>query len=216
MHKLIAALFLVLFAQTASAEACPDKYRFVDFGLKDSQGVLRRGGTIFRAFDTKNRHLLLRDSVICHAVEENAKDGRALKIPVVSRIEIDLSIAALGFTRLQMLASDDLTAVAESNAIPHRDTLSSADVTKVQGASYLCASSANSGVISCQVQTPYAPTVPLVIYCDAARCQMPVLGFNAKVIIDAEWKRTAIDAHTLGSEIMEKLQELQDFLKPHT
>lgn len=139
MHKIIASLLFVLFAPSASPNSCPAKYRFVDFGLEDRQGILRKGGTIFRAFNAENTRLLKRDSVICHIVEENAIDGRALKMPVVSSIEIDLAVASIDFTYLQLRVSKNITpdANANANAALHHQTLSRVDTIKTQGDTYL-------------------------------------------------------------------------------
>ena len=54
MHRIIVALLLAVAAQQASAADCPPFYRFVDFGVEGPDGVLRRGGTIFRAFAVMN------------------------------------------------------------------------------------------------------------------------------------------------------------------
>ncbi len=215
LQHLFAALFIGLIASHASAESCPKKYRFVDFGDTDQNGTLRKGGTIFRAFDASNTHLLHRDSVICHAVPENGIDGRALKIPVVSRFAIDLDIAKLNLAEMQLAKSEDVIAAADQNAARHRATLAKAGTETVKSDSYLCAQTAASPRASCQVLSPYQTNAALVIYCNQAMCEMPVLVYDEQVIVSAKWLRGAAELTQVGGEISRKIYDIVRFLAPH-
>lgn len=213
MRSFVTALLFALLATQTSAQACPDKYRFVDFGAMDREGILRRGGTVFRAFDAQNTHLLKRKSVVCHAVEENAVDGRALKIPVVSKIEIDTEIAKLDILGLLIEATENAVADAEKSAARHQAVLTDANITK--GDTYLCASTSDTTNTSCQHVSPYLAKAPLVTYCDAQICEIPVLALNDGIFITASWTRVAQTQDALGQEISEKLGLLDTFLQPH-
>lgn len=52
----------------------------------------------------------------CLTVEELAKDGRALLIPVVSYVAVKLERVPEGLTRLQASAVEDVTAIALAQA----------------------------------------------------------------------------------------------------
>ena len=207
------ALLLALLATQAQADVCPDRYRFVDFGTTDREGILRRGGTVIRAFDTQNTHLLKRESVTCLEVEENAVDGRALKIPVVSTIEIDTSIAKLDLLSLRIGVIDDAVAAAEQNAAPHQAALAQASITKSN--SYVCALFADTTTTSCQHVSPYLANAPLVSYCNGQTCEMPALALNDGIYITTSWAQSAQSPDALGQEISAKLSLVQAFLKPH-
>lgn len=211
MYKILATFLLVLFANAAFAESCPPNYRFVDFGRQDSDGVLRRGGTIFRAFDGNGIGLLLRDRSICRSVEELSKDGRALPIPVVSSVAVNLDVAGLEFTELQLMAVDDAIAEAEANAARHRATLAQTDAVIQRGDNYLCAATAGNDAVSCQIVSPYMAIAPLVIYCHVAQCRMAVLARDEKMIIAATWSRAVRDP--AAPDIIGKVQVIYDFLE---
>lgn len=213
MQKILAIVLFVFSTNPAFAEACPPSYRFVDFGVQGSDGVLRRGGTIFRAFDANGTGLLLRDQSICRQVDELSKDGRALPIPVVASVNVDLAVAGLDLTALQLATQDDAFTFAEQNAGPHRDRLALPDATTVRGDTYLCASSAESGATSCQIVSPYAAIAPLVIYCDAGQCRMPVLARDEKFVVSATWPSAATGPEALAQEIIGKVQTIHAFLE---
>lgn len=213
MCKTLAAFLFVLFANAAFAEGCPPNYRFVDFGVEGSDGVLRRGGTIFRAFDGNGTALLLHDRSICRAVEELSKDGRALPIPVVSSVEVDLEVAGLDLAALQMIAVDDAVAEAEASAARHRATLALPDAVIQRGDSYLCAAAPETDAVSCQIISPYTAIAPLVVYCDARQCRMPVLARDENLAISAGWQQSTRDPAALAQDITGKVQNIYDFLE---
>ena len=164
--------------------------------------------------------LLVPSTVICHTVEENAVDGRGLKIPVVSRFDVDLAAAGLSFERLQIRAADNIADTAETNALRHRQTLAKTGTVVAQSDTFLCAQPANAKTVSCQFVAPYDPAPALVIYCAAQQCVMPVLGFNPQIMISAQWLRTPDtalgDPMEVGLEISKKLQDIQTFLNAQT
>jgi hypothetical protein len=213
MYKIAALLFLTALAGHASAQDCPNRYRFVDFGLQNRDGVMRRGGTIFRAFDGQGADLLIPERSICVKVADLATDGRALPIPVVSNIWIDLEKAPTGLTGLQLKAVEDVVAAAEANAELHLAKLNQPDITITRGQSFLCASEAGTPGLSCQLLSPYGGNAPLVVYCDAQSCTMPILGRDEQLIIGSSWHRVAVDPKAVGVEIAERVQGIHDFLE---
>lgn len=213
MYRILWAILLCLSAQGAFAETCPPSYRFVDFGREDSDGVLRRGGVIFRAFDENGTRLLLPERSICRAVEEVSKDGRALPIPVVASVGVDLAVAGLDLVDLQLVKYDDSIAEAEANAVLHRETLARPDTVTWRGDSALCVEATNTDRVSCQIVSPYVAIAPLVIYCEAGQCQMPVLARDEELAITATWDSDATSSEALAQEIMGKVQEIYDFLE---
>ena len=219
MNKVIASLLLVFlasegsFIRQANAEACPPKYRFVDFGRESSDGVIRRGGTIFRAFDAGGTLLLVPEGTTCRAVEEMSKDGRLLPIPVVTGIAIDLEVAGPDVSDLRLTALADVAAAAERNAALHRDRLTQTGTITTRGTSFLCAAVPENDTVSCQLVSPYEGNAALVVYCDAQRCQMPVLVRDPQLSISAIWRRGASDPEALGPEITEKIQRIHDFFE---
>lgn len=157
----------------AHAASCPDVHRFVDFGFTDNAGVLRRGGSIFRAFDVENRHLLIPEDTICLEVDELAKDGRLLPVPVVASIQVDLQIADLDMQELRLRSEKDVQAVAQSSVAAHQSTLKQEGSVSARGTNFLCVKPAEAATISCQFLSPYEVNAPLVIYCDATHCTCP-------------------------------------------
>jgi hypothetical protein len=199
------------------AASCPDVHRFVDFGFTDSDGILRRGGSIFRAFDVDNKHLLIPEDTICLEVDELAKDGRLLPVPVVASIQVDMTIATLDMQELRLRSVKDVQAVTQANLAPHQTTLAQDGSISARGSNHLCVTTPNSDTISCQFLSPYQTEAPLVIYCDADSCTMPALARDTQVIVSAIWSRgEATKLETLGLEISEKLQSLYGFLADHT
>ncbi len=213
MYKIITSLLVVLCASEASADSCPDRYRFVDFGLEDSDGIIRRGGTILRAFDLEGTHLLVPERTICLSVDEVARDGRGLPIPVVSSVDIDPKVTAIDLTELRLRAVKDVAAAAEANASLHHEKLAQSGTITTRGQNFLCASTNGTDDLSCQISTPYGGNVPLVIYCDAQLCEMPVMGRDEQLVGSAAWRREAADPGAAGIEISDKVQRIHDFLE---
>lgn len=213
MFKILAAILLCLSAQGAFAESCPPSYRFVDFGREDSDGVLRRGGVIFRAFDTDGTRLLLPERSICRAVAEVSKDGRALPIPVVARVGVDLSVARLDLIDLQLVRDDDAIAEAEANATVHRATLAMPQTVTWRGETALCAAGAVPDRMSCQIVSPYVAIAPLVIYCDDGQCRMPVLARDEHLVISASWRSDVTTSEAMAQDIIGKVQAIHAFLE---
>ena len=217
MYKLIAALLLSMAATQGNAASCPAFHRFVDFGFIDNEGVLRRGGSIFRAFDTNNTPLLIPEETVCLDVPELAKDGRQLPVPVVSSIRIDPEIANLDLIEFRMRRSTDVLGVAQENARAHQAAAAIPENERLQSSNYLCIGQTQAENVSCQVLSPYDANVPLVIYCNADLCRMPAFARNDHVIMSATWKRgEARDLDVTGNEISNKIKSLFDFLTDHT
>lgn len=219
MHRLAAALLVVICASQAQAQAleqeqsCPSFYRFVDFGLKGRDGVLRRGGTIFRAFRADGIHLLRPESSTCLEVEELARDGRAHPIPVVSSIGIDAQIAGLDLTELRLAASEDMVTLAAAKAASHRENLARTDAIIARGESFLCARSSEPETVSCQMLSPHPGNFPLVVYCGAGRCTTPVMARDEQLFVTASWRHRATDIEELADEISNKLKQIHTFFE---
>lgn len=213
MYKVLSLLLFIAFMQPASAKDCPASYRFVDFGVEGLDGTLRRGGTIFRAFNTDGARFLVLEHTICLTVDIVSRDGRALPIPVVSAISINPSIAALDLTALRLRAVDDAVAVANKNAENHRETLGETGVFLTRGQNYLCAGLPLSKTLSCEVLSPYVSRAALVIYCDAQQCEMPAFARDDQLIIHAVWRNDVSDPQALADEISNKVEGIYDFLE---
>jgi len=72
----------------------------------------------------------------------------------------------------------------------------------------LCASQSQNDDVSCQLVSPYGGSHALVVYCDTAMCQMPVLARDDQLVISAVWRRQAADAPALGPAIEAKIQSV--------
>ncbi|MGB3406744.1 MAG: hypothetical protein WBA67_04560, partial [Jannaschia sp.] len=175
--------------------------------------VVRRGGTIFRAFNLDGGDLVIPDRTVCLAVEEVARDGRALPIPVVTSIDVHPDAAALDLINLRLAVSDDGITTAEASARPHRETLTQVGTTEVQGENFLCAGRPGTDALSCQILPPYPSPAPLVIYCDAQRCEMPVLLRDDHLTVSAAWRRDATGPEAVGVEISARVRSIADFLE---
>lgn len=213
MHKTSLSFLFAVMGTVAGAQSCPERYRFVDFGMETLGGDIVRGGTVFRAFDQANTPLLNGEDTVCLPVRDLAKDGRSLQVPVVTEASVDTVIAGLEVSELAIKAVADVAAQAEDNARLHRRTLAQRDVIRTVGDTFICAGKADAQDVSCQIASPYQQSVPLVVYCDNAHCQMPVLGRDDQLIISAEWARNARNNEALGREITAKVDTLHVFLE---
>jgi hypothetical protein len=212
MRRILLSFLFAFTASHASAEACPDKYRFVDFGLEDSSGALLRGGTIFRAFLPDNTPLLIKERTVCEDVHDLGKDGRSLDIPVVSRISVNTALIDLEFLELDLTKVTDVTALATENASKHQKAQRTAELTR--GEVYVCATTRGDST-SCQLLSPFENNIPLVVYCDGTHCKMPVLAFDDKLMFSAVWPRHGTSPTDIGQDISQKLTQLRDFLSQH-
>jgi hypothetical protein len=213
MYKKALLVLFTGFATPSFAQSCPEFYRFVDFGLKESDGTVTRGGTIFRAFNAEGTPLLKPEVSICRPVENLAKDGRALFIPVVSKIGIDPIAAKLDVTQLTLTEVSDVVSAAEDNAKRHGETLAKVDTATTRGEDYICASTPATDELSCQMLSLYGGNAPLVAYCDEAQCNVPVWARDKQLAISVKWPRGAAGPASTGQEIRRKLQSIYDFLK---
>ena len=238
MYKAIISLLLYLCAGWASAATCPDFFRFVDFGQQGNDGVLYRGGSIFRAESFSGDRLLKSGTTECLPVEDTAKDGFGNPVPVVAGIHYQPEMTAINLMALHVLTVDNATSVAEENAESHRARLEQADAVVTRGSDFLCASVADTGnkqidntkpvndnqsfnvpgSISCQVVSPYAENIALVIYCDTTLCKMPVMAINEQIIVKASWMRVSdsVSDDSEGSGIADMAGKIHDFLSPLT
>lgn len=208
-------LLIVLFSgSVAIAEDCPPYYRFVDFGLEDRSGVLHRGGHLFRVEGFDGAPMLIRNRTKCRAVPQLAVDGHAHPIPVISQFEYDPALSLPDLRYLRLTANKDVRALAEENAERHRASLRQTEVSTLRSETFLCASFGED--LSCQLQSPYPGNVPLVVYCNAMLCKMPVLGFNAGIFISASWQRrpdAVTDPMATGVRAQKTIQDIQSFLE---
>ncbi len=195
------------------AQSCPDYYRFVEFGLEDRDGVIRRGGPVFRAVSLANRNQLLAERTVCRKVASLATDGHGHPIPVVTFAAYDPAKIDIGVTALALTFMNDLgmaEKMAEKIATPHVQAVAQAGPA-ARGEAYLCATGPADGRLSCQVVSPYAGRPAPVVYCTAKTCEMPFLQVDAWVSANAAWPRGDTDPDATGLESLEMVQRLHDF-----
>lgn len=217
MFRVLATVFAGLCAGPCLAQSCPEFFRFVDFGLQSRDGALHRGGAIFRAESFDGRPLLDRPATQCLAVRDVARDGRGNPIPVVSAVSYDPDQTGLELRELHVMRVEDATDVAVDSAQGHQSRLESVAVQKVQGAAFLCVFSSGDMQISCQLESPYGGTAPLVVYCGGARCDMPAMAINAHILVRAVWHMDGVqvdDPLGTGHAILERVRQIHGFLTP--
>jgi len=217
MNRAIICLAFILSASAATAQSCPEFFRFVDFGLLGRDGAIHRGGPIFRAEGFTGQRLLVKGRSECLEVQDISKDGHGNPIPVVKHITYDPAKTGIDLVELGISAVNDTGSVAEIRASEHRENLKRPDARITRGENYLCASHEEHGSLSCQVVSPYKGTATLVIYCDTVKCTMPVLAINQQLMARATWTGKALylkDQAAAGSEITEKATRIFDFLQP--
>ena len=120
MYRIILTLALVTMAAGASAQSCPDFYRFVDFGLRAADRQFLRGGPLYRAESLAGTPLLDESKTQCRAVSDIAFDGHANPIPVVARIQYAIEKIPFELDELQVSFAEDTSAAASRNAARHR------------------------------------------------------------------------------------------------
>jgi hypothetical protein len=218
VYILILASFLaILFNSQASAEKCPDFFRFVDFGLEAADGTVTRGGPTFRAESFDGQALLIRELSVCRGVRDLAVDGRGNPVPVVASVNYNPEGTGIDMKELRLMLVDDLASETERGAAAHRAKLERPGAFVTRGSNYLCASLKGSDKISCQLTSPFGGNFALVVYCDALECKMPVLAVKENVIAVSTWLRSKAspgDHKALASEIVEKIQKVHGFLAP--
>ena len=214
----IVSLICLMGSTTASnAQTCPDYYRFVDFGLEDKSGVTYRGGTLLRAEGFSAEALLLENLTKCLEVRDLAKDGHGNPIPVVKSINYIPEITGAELSTLRVSRVKDAKTIANKNAETHLANVENAENITTKGENFLCVSSKTADTISCQLVSPYAGNISLVVYCNAKTCDMSVLAINKELMVSATWNSSdAILKEPLGvgSQSVAKAQQIHDFLKP--
>jgi len=207
---------LVFYCGQASADACPDFFRFVDFGLDTPDGVTR-GGPTYRAESFDGQALAIAELTVCRDALNLAVDGRGNPIPVVASINYAPEKTGIDLKELRLTGVDDVALQAEGNADDHRARLDRKTAVKSRGPDYLCARLEEPNEISCQFVSPFGGNLALVIYCDPSACRMPVLALNEKVIATAVWQPSEAslrDQEAAPLEIGDKVQQIHDFLAP--
>ncbi len=218
MYKATILLLLSMWAGLASAGGCPDFFRFVDFGQRGSDGVLYRGGSLFRAEGFDGTMLVNLASADCLEVKDTATDGRGLTIPVVTSFLYEPAKTAIDLTELRVSAVDDASFAAENNAERHRERLKDTDAVVTRGTNFLCAIY-NDTDISCQVVSPYPGNIALVAYCDATQCALPVMAIDKHITVKAAWLRApGLEGNDklTGAAIVDMVTQIHDFLSPLT
>ena len=145
-----------------------------------------------------------------------AKDDRALDIPVVSQIEVDMAVAKLYLFHIRFNASDCTQINAIENVHVHQERIVLPKAIKAQVADFVCMRVKGSVEISRQLALPYTPNAPLVIYCYNEACNMQVLARSEMLNLSAAWVQERTDMETLGANISSKLETIVRFLAPHT
>lgn len=217
MPRLIALLVSALWANLAAAQSCPDFYRFVDFGLESSDGVIHRGGPVFRAETLEGEPLLVMPETNCIQVRDISADGHGNPMPVVTSFNYDPQKFGVSLVSLQISKVADAKAAAADSALPHQQDLAGGQMTATQGADFLCASPKAADRISCQVVSPYPGNAALVVYCDAAQCRMPALAVGERILVSAIWANEASSLNApedAGKRIITKVQKIHDQLEP--
>jgi len=218
VHKLILASVLTLLLNSqASAEKCPDFFRFVDFGIEAADGTFTRGGPIFRAEGFDGQALLIRDLTVCRIVRDLTPDGRGNPIPVVASVNYNPEKTGMNLKELRLMLLENPVSETERNAAEHRARLEDPNAHVTRGSNYLCVSLNGSKRTSCQVTSPFGSNLALVVHCDPVGCRMPVLWVKGRVSAAATWLPSAValaDHEALASEIVYKIQGVHDFLAP--
>lgn len=211
MRAAAATLFLALAGPALAA--CPDFYRFVDFGLVTGDGAVTRGGPVFRAEDFDGTPLLFTPGTICADVSDLARDGRGNPIPVVSKIAYDRRDADPALGWIEVTASGDAHAMARHFSGLHAERLGQADITQVTGDDYLCA--VNSIIsFSCQIVSPYPNDAPVVIYCEDGECLSFAIAMTDRLAISANWPMSVQSVAWQADDIVARINGIADFLAP--
>lgn len=219
MIRRLIAIVLLVFSGVAGAGACPDFYRFVDFGQTGKDGVLYRGGSFIRAENFDGTALLNFARSECVDVGENNTDGHGYSIPVVSRIYYNPETTGVDLTELGVVRLDDAYTAAARNAAKHRLRIDKKDVVVIRGDNFLCADYSDSDQLSCQLVSPYPGNIALVVYCVQRQCEMPVMAIDEELAVRAKWDRQSatseLDQKT-GEGIAAKVEQIFNFLNPLT
>lgn len=209
--------YIFSFTSPTYAQTCPDYYRFVDFGFEDNTGTMYRGGTLLRAEGFSAEALLLEDLTKCLEVRDLAKDGHGNPIPVVESINYITEITGAELSALRVSRIKDTEAAANKNAETHLANFENTENIATKGENFVCVTPKTADMISCQLVSPYAGNISLVVYCNAETCNMPVLAINKQLMISASWKSNDAmlkDPLRAGSQSAAKAQQIHDFLKP--
>jgi hypothetical protein len=215
MRSIFALLILLGSMAPAFAEDCPPKYRFVEFGRVGPDGVIRKGGPIFRAVDFTNMSIIDRAATQCRAVSSLAVDGHAQPVPVVSRVVYDATALAAGLSSLQLEAVEDIAAQAEENAARHRAAFKLEHVKVSKGLDHLCASFHDTKTTSCQVVSPYGDNQTVIVFCEMGQCTLSFFEVGPGINAKATWPHkyggpmgAGLEATEIAAEIKALLEEL--------
>lgn len=211
------SLLLLFFNAQAKAQDCPAFFRFVDFGLEAPDGTLHRGGPTYRAEGFDGQALLIRDLTVCTKVPNLAVDGHGNPIPVVTSVNYRPEQTGAELLELHLMTVEDVALETERKARDHRARLEQPDAVATRGPDRLCASLEVSDAFSCQLVSPFGGNLALVVYCTPLQCRMPALVVKANIIAAATWSPSptaAKDAEAWASEIVDRVQQIHDFLAP--
>jgi hypothetical protein len=217
MLRLFCILVFGILAGPLRAQDCPDFFRFVDFGQLDRNSETHRGGTVFRAEGFEGEALLRAGETVCLSVSELAKDGRGNPVPVVSLIGYDTVKTNIDLQSLYISRVSDPADAAVENARAHLALLDQSGTIVQQGSNFLCANQLDTSTASCQIASPFGDNLPLVVYCDAAACNMAVMALNDHLIARAVWTTTDTDFADLelvAAGILSRVQTIHAFLSP--
>ena len=210
MVRFLMIAVLMLGANGAKAETCPNYYRFVDFGLEDPDGNLLRGGPVFRVVDVSGAPLLFRDQTLCSDVGDVFTDGHGHPIPVIEQFDYDPAKVGLGLAALRVDVVNDAAEAAEDSAARHREALAHSTAPQIRGSNYLCVDL--DGLVSCQILSPFRIEIPLVVYCEEDHCEAPAFVLSDRVKAIASWPRADMPFDALGGAISERLNAVWVYL----
>ncbi len=201
-------------AHSAAAGACPDYFRFVDFGTQDANGALIRGGPIFR-IEQDDRSLLRDDTTTCLDVGPVFTDGHNQPMPVVNTIGyapalVDPALTSLSVTRI----TGGAQRASDANAMTHEAAKTQDSVEITNGADHLCVSLAFAftKTISCEVANPFDPTFPLVIYCADGDCTMTVMAIDDDIVVSADWSDQSDTPQAVGAATSDTVDGIHSFI----
>lgn len=217
MVRAVTFIMFVFCYSQASAQNCPDFYRFVDFGLEGNDSKIYRGGINIRAESFDGHPLLIPEKTKCRVLREISKDGHGNPIPVVTSVNYNPARMDFEVQELKVSYVSDTAVPAKENANAHQKRIKSSGSKTTKGSDFLCVSFEGQHDLSCQLVSPYSGNTPLVVHCDTTKCTLPVLAIDKRLQASAVWtiEKALLDKpDAAGKKISNMIQKIHNFLKP--